>query len=77
MTEEKRGEIMKKIAGAILIFFIAAGFSGAQERRGPQIELKQLRYDAGKVTSGTPITHVFDIRNTGDETLVIQKVQPG
>lgn len=54
---------------------VHAGPQAVQERQGPRIEVKADHVDLGNVKQGEDATHVFDIRNTGDEVLVIQKVQ--
>ena len=69
---------MKKItivvsAMALLLF---VGALQAQEHKGPRIEVKQERYDAGKVVAGQLVTHVYEIKNSGDEPLLIDRVQP-
>lgn len=63
-----------------MFVFVAAGFLGrslpAQEqKKGPQIELKEATYDFGKVVEGANLQHVFEVGNTGDAPLDIQKVQ--
>ncbi len=42
----------------------------------PKIEVKEMRYDFGNVVKGTKVTHVFEVKNVGNEELIIQKVQP-
>lgn len=71
---------MKKlivIAAAVLIAAagVAAAVPAPEEHKGPRIEIKQDRYDFGKVTQGEQAVHVFEFRNAGDEVLEIQKVQ--
>jgi len=55
--------------------FVSAGILSAQEHGGPVIEVKEDKYDFGKVVEGTQAVHVFDFRNVGTEPLVIEKVQ--
>ena len=45
----------------------------------PNIEVDNAYYDAGTIMEGTTekISHTFIIKNTGDDTLVIEKVKPG
>jgi hypothetical protein len=72
-----KDKIMKKILAAGIII-VAAAFGShapAQEAKGPKIEIKELRYDLGKVGQGTQATHVFEVRNAGTEPLVIERVQ--
>jgi hypothetical protein len=46
----------------------------AQESKGPRIEVSESRYDFGKVVHGARVAHVFEIRNAGNEPLVIARV---
>jgi len=68
---------MKNILIAVIVL-ISGAFSGilpAQESKGPRIEVRELRHDFGKVAQGTQVSYVFEIRNAGSETLVIERVQ--
>ena len=70
---------MQKITTAaifVLGLALSAAPSAAQVQNGPRIEVKQEQYDAGKVTAGTQVFHVFEIRNAGNEPLTIDRVQP-
>jgi hypothetical protein len=70
---------MKRIVFMIMMMvglLYTAGPLAAAENAGPKIEIKEMRYDFGKVVKGTRAEHVFEIRNVGSEQLVIQKVQP-
>ena len=63
----------------IIVLVVMASFAGllpAQEVKGPRIEVKETRYDLGKVVQGVQASHVFEIRSVGSETLVIDRVQP-
>jgi uncharacterized protein DUF1573 len=75
--KNREDDSMKRIAwfSVLLVFFLYAGLITAQEATGPKIEIKELRYDAGKVVQGTPATHVFEVRNAGTEPLIIERVQ--
>jgi hypothetical protein len=46
----------------------------ALEKSGPNILIVEPVFDAGKVDQGTTVTHDFIVRNTGDEALLITKV---
>lgn len=64
----------------ILVFFVAVLFAvsaavSAQNAKGPKIEVKSARFDFGKVQQGREAVHIFEIRNTGDAVLEIQKIQ--
>ncbi len=71
---------MKQRILAVVLVFIVAGFFSqplpAQELKGPQIELKEATYDFGKVVEGAKLLHVFEVGNTGDAALDIQRIQP-
>ncbi len=58
----------------VLSAFLFAGLLAAQEAKGPKLTAKELQYDFGTVTEGTEVSHVFEISNTGTESLVIQRV---
>jgi len=53
-----------------------AGSLQAQQRKGPIIEIKDEKFDFGKVVQGTQAAHVFEIRNAGTEPLIIEQVKP-
>ncbi len=53
----------------------AAAATPAQEQRGPRIEINQERYDFGNVKQGDEAVHVFEFKNSGDDVLIIQRVQ--
>jgi len=60
----------------VALSFCLAGMPVAQETRGPKLVVNELTYDFGDVKAGTPVSHVFELSNAGDETLVIERVQP-
>ena len=62
----------------VLVFGLVPGLVMAQEpaRKGPTMELAEASYDFGKVKAGTKLQHVFEVKNIGDDVLMIQKVQP-
>jgi hypothetical protein len=37
---------------------------------------KEVQHDFGKIVQGTTVSHVFEVRNTGSEPLVIDRVVP-
>jgi hypothetical protein len=63
------------IMSMVMVGLLYAGPLAARDSTGPKIELKEMRYDFGKVAQGTPAEHVFEIKNTGSEPLIIEKVQ--
>lgn len=72
-----KGDGMKRSLGigAVLCIFFLSGMIAAQEAGGPRLEVKAMQYDFGKVVQGTQVSHVFDVRNTGTEPLIIERVQ--
>lgn len=80
LTDGKRGYTMKQLVFAIMLAAVAAGFLTpplrAQEQKGPRIEIKEATYNFGKVVEGAKLQHVFEVRNTGDAALDIERVQP-
>jgi hypothetical protein len=69
---------MKRIVfiGLVMVGLLYTGPLTALDNTGPKIEIKDMRYDFGKVVQGTTVEHVFEIKNVGSEQLVIEKVQP-
>jgi hypothetical protein len=71
---------MKK--SIVLIFFAALAFSvkaqQVTETKKPETEtlkLKETTYDFGKIPQGRPVTHIFEITNTGSTVLLLENVQ--
>lgn len=60
--------------GAVLFIFFLSGMTAAQEA-GPRLDVREMQYDFGKVIQGTQVSHVFEVRNTGTEPLIIERVQ--
>lgn len=64
------------ITGTVLLMAVLiAGPIAAQQTAGPRIEIKEMRHDFGTVVQGTAASHVFEVRNIGNEPLIIEKVQ--
>lgn len=61
----------------MLIALALTPFMAGEAVAGPKIEIDNTRLVMGDVPQGPPLTAVFEIRNTGDEVLKIEKVQPG
>jgi hypothetical protein len=59
-----------------LVFLQCASLLPAQDYKGPRIEVKEIQHDFGKVAQGTRVDHVFQVRNAGNEPLVIERVVP-
>ncbi|HAR45526.1 MAG: hypothetical protein A2X56_15525 [Nitrospirae bacterium GWC2_57_13] len=70
---------MKKtiVIAAMVAAVLASGVLtlSAQEPQGPRIGIPQERFDLGKVVQGEKVEHVFEIRNEGDEPLVIERIK--
>jgi hypothetical protein len=39
------------------------------------LQLKETQFDFGKIPQGKPVTHIFEVINTGKEVLVLENVQ--
>lgn len=66
----------------LLICFAAFAFaSQAQTSTGTApkavevVQLKETSYDFGKIQQGRPVTHNFELVNTGKEPLLLENVQ--
>jgi hypothetical protein len=66
----------------VLIFFAALAFSvNAQQVAETKkteteiLKLKETAYDFGKIQQGRPVTHTFEITNTGSTPLLLANVQ--
>ncbi len=60
----------------IILLLLCILFSPALGFAQPSIAFDQESQDVGKVTAGVPIEHVFEVRNTGDEDLIISSLIP-
>ncbi len=69
---------MKRIVlmSMVMVGLLYAGPLTALDNKGPKIEIKEMRYDFGKILKGTAVSHTFEVKNVGSEQLVIEKVQP-
>ena len=70
---------MKKYL-TLLLFTGLVGFTRAQtattNNPAPDVlQLKEKNYDFGKIQQGRPVTHIFEIVNTGTEPLRLENVQ--
>ncbi|MFP3868540.1 MAG: DUF1573 domain-containing protein [Desulfobacteraceae bacterium] len=43
---------------------------------GPRIVLPESRFNVGEVYEDQPLSHTFEVRNAGDEALVIKHIEP-
>jgi hypothetical protein len=66
-----RGVIMRKFV------LIALTLIPAISLAGPQITISEKHWDYGFVPQNSVLTHAYQIKNTGDDTLRIESVKPG
>jgi hypothetical protein len=70
---------MKKIAALLLIAGLAFGAraqnTAAEKPAAEPLQLKEKSFDFGKIQQGRPVTHVFEIVNTGKEPIHLENVQ--
>jgi hypothetical protein len=73
--------IMKKI---LAIFLLSSCFTTVWAQTSPQttpvkqpdvLRLKESSFDFGKIPQGRPVTHIFQVFNNGNESLVLENVQ--
>jgi hypothetical protein len=69
---------MKKIfwVSMAVVALFCAGSLSAQEIKGPKIVVKEMEHDLGKVVQGRQADSVFEVRNAGNEPLIIDRVVP-
>ena len=69
---------MLKTAVAVLCTAMLAvgGLSAEELGGGPKIVVKQTRFDLGNIQEGSQATHTFEVRNAGNQALVIERIQP-
>ena len=70
---------MKKLFTLILFFSTGyMGFTQSNNKAVPAKDLlvaKETKFDFGKIPQGKPVTHIFEVVNTGSEPLQIENVQ--
>lgn len=57
------------------LLFVAAGAAGAQQR-SPRVVIPEPSFNFGSVPQGQRVVHEYELRNTGDGDLSIQRVSP-
>jgi len=64
---------------SVLILFLAAGLAAAAIGAAPagraRAVFRELVWDFGKVNQADVLTHEFIFRNTGDATLIVERVE--
>ena len=63
---------MYKLILTVFMFFYFPAFSFAQ----PAIHFDEVMHDFGKVSQDDKIEYVFEFSNTGNQTLIIEKISP-
>src|SRR5215468_10055705 len=70
---------MKKMLALLLFAGLVTGTHAqapADNKTVPDVlQLKEKGYDFGKIAQGRPVTHIFEIVNTGTEPLRLENVQ--
>ena len=70
-----------KIISTLLLSFglfsqvFSQGTNTANPAPNDNLQLKETQYDFGKIPQGKPVTHVFEIENTGKDSLKIENIQ--
>jgi hypothetical protein len=69
---------MKRQLILALVICIAAfgSMASAQDVKGPKIVVKEMQHNLGKVVQGRQADYVFEVRNAGNEPLIIDRVVP-
>jgi hypothetical protein len=67
--------MMRLLAIAMLASFLIVPY-GSVAVAGPVLSFDKETHDYGMVLSGDSVTYEFVVTNTGDETLIIQKLEP-
>lgn len=72
----------KKLCSLVLVIMLAAsgsllaqGATVATPAAAETLQLKENGYDFGKIPQGRPVTHIFEIVNTGKTPLLLSNVQ--
>lgn len=75
---ENMSKLLKSMLSLILVFMIHG--SAMADKDTPEkavMKIDSMVFDAGLVLEGSVISHEFKIRNSGNQSLKILKVQPG
>lgn len=64
---------------SVVLCLIILGLSPSwtQAAVGPKMVIEEKLFNAMQVKEGDVIRHTFTVRNTGDQPLKIERVQPG
>jgi hypothetical protein len=70
---------MKKLFSVLLIVIAVSTQAQTTQESKPiapeTLVLKQVSHDFGKIQQGRPVTHLFEVTNTGKEPMRIENVQ--
>ncbi len=66
---------MKNTIFIIFLFFGVSIISSVQAE--PAFEITETTFNFGKVSQSVTVNHTFWIKSTGDDTLIISKINPG
>lgn len=70
---------MKKLFGLLVALLFVALLHAQQVAKSATtrdvLVLKETKFDFGKIQQGKPVTHVFEISNTGKESINLENVQ--
>jgi hypothetical protein len=76
MKRAMRFSSVSALAALALLFAVMGPRDAvAQDQKGPRIAIAEERFDFGKAAAGETAVHIFEITNTGDALLEINKVQ--
>lgn len=71
--------MMQKLYTLLVILglasFVHAQTGIKEPEAGDVLLARETRYDFGKIPQGKPVTHIFEVVNTGTEPLQIENVQ--
>ncbi|MBW1916542.1 MAG: DUF1573 domain-containing protein [Deltaproteobacteria bacterium] len=70
-----RSTFLRVISGICWAGWIITA-SPAAANPGPQIVLSETRFNIGEVYEDQPLSHTYEFKNAGDETLVIKHIEP-
>lgn len=69
--------ILSTLFTFVVFVFAAAQTPAVQSNivKEDKLKLKESEFDFGKIAQGKPVTHVFEVVNTGNELLSLENVQ--
>lgn len=59
----------------LLLLFAISGTAAFSQGNPEPMELKQSAFDFGKIPQGKPVFHLFELLNSGKDSLLISNVQ--